>query len=137
MVAPGSPKVEPYINRRKLSTASNLPTPRLTPHHQFMDKIAALTEILQVDPTNAFARYGLAMEHISQGETDTALAEFTTLIHHNPDYVPAYQMSAQTFAKLGRTQEALDRLHLGIAAANRTNNQHALAEMEALRSDLA
>jgi lipopolysaccharide biosynthesis regulator YciM len=102
-----------------------------------MDKIAALSEILQADPTNAFARYGLAMEHISQGQTDTALAEFTTLIQHNPDYVPAYQMSAQTFAKLGRTQEALDRLHLGIAAANRTNNQHALAEMEALRSDLA
>jgi cytochrome c-type biogenesis protein CcmH/NrfG len=102
-----------------------------------MDKIAALTEILQSDPTNAFARYGLAMEYISQGQTDTALAEFATLIHHNPDYVPAYQMSAQTFAKLDRTQEALDRLHLGIAAANRTNNQHALAEMEALRSDLA
>jgi cytochrome c-type biogenesis protein CcmH/NrfG len=102
-----------------------------------MDKIAALSEILQADPTNAFARYGLAMEHISQGQTDTALAEFATLIQHNPDYVPAYQMSAQTLAKLGLTQEALDRLHLGIAAANRTNNQHALAEMEALRSDLA
>ena len=102
-----------------------------------MDKIATLSEILQADPTNAFARYGLAMEHISQGQTDTALAEFATLIQHNPDYVPAYQMSAQTFAKLGRTQEALDRLHVGIAAANRTNNQHALAEMEALRSDLA
>jgi predicted Zn-dependent protease len=101
-----------------------------------MDKIAALTEILTADPTNAFARYGLAMEHISQGNTDTALTEFTTLIHHSPDYVPAYQMSAQTLAKLGRTEEALDRLHHGIAAANRTNNQHALAEMEALRDDL-
>jgi predicted Zn-dependent protease len=101
-----------------------------------MDKIAALTEILTADPTNAFARYGLAMEHISQGNTDTALAEFTTLIQHNPDYVPAYQMSAQTLAKLGRTKEALNRLHHGIATANRTNNQHALAEMEALRDDL-
>lgn len=102
-----------------------------------MDKIAALSEILTLDPTNAFARYGLAMEHISQGNTDTALSEFSTLIQHNPDYVPAYQMSAQTLAKLNRTQEALDRLHLGIAAANRTHNQHALAEMEALRNDLS
>ena len=102
-----------------------------------MDKIAALNGILELDPTNAFARYGLAMEHISLGNTDTALTEFATLIHHNPDYVPAYQMSAQTLAKLNRTQEALDRLHLGIAAANRTNNQHALAEMEALRNDLS
>jgi predicted Zn-dependent protease len=101
-----------------------------------MNKIAALTEILQADPTNAFARYGLAMEHISEGNTDTALAEFTNLIQHNPDYVPAYQMSAQTLAKLGRTEDALDRLHNGIAVANRTGNQHALAEMEALRDDL-
>jgi predicted Zn-dependent protease len=102
-----------------------------------MDKISALSEILQLDPANAFARYGLAMEHISQGNTDAALVEFTNLIQHNPDYVPGYQMSAQTLAKLGRTEEALDRLHHGIAAANRTNNQHALAEMEALREDLA
>jgi Tfp pilus assembly protein PilF len=102
-----------------------------------MDKIAALSEILTADPTNAFARYGLAMEYISQGNPDTALAEFATLIQHSPDYVPAYQMSAQTLSKLNRTQEALDRLHLGIAAANRTGNQHALAEMEALRNDLS
>ncbi|WP_213806869.1 tetratricopeptide repeat protein [Granulicella sp. dw_53] len=102
-----------------------------------MDKIAALNEILQLDPTNAFARYGLAMEHISQGHPDLALTEFTTLIGHNPDYVPAFQMSAQTLAKLGRTEEALARLHEGIAAANRTNNQHALAEMDAMREDLS
>jgi predicted Zn-dependent protease len=110
-----------------------------TPHTapSIMDKIAALSGILQADPTNAFARYGLAMEYISQGQADTALTEFATLIQHSPDYVPAYQMSAQTLAKLGRSKEALERLHLGIATANRTNNQHALAEMEALRDDLS
>ncbi len=101
-----------------------------------MDKIAAFHEILQLDPSNAFARYGLAMEQISQNDTEQGLAEFSTLIAHNPDYVPAYQMSAQTLARLGRTDEALDRLHTGIAAANRTGNQHALAEMEALREEL-
>ena len=102
-----------------------------------MDKIAALNEILQLDPANAFARYGLAMEHIGQGNTDKGLEEFTTLIAHNPDYVPAYQMSAQTLAKLNRTDEALARLHEGIATANRTGNQHALAEMEGLRDELS
>jgi predicted Zn-dependent protease len=102
-----------------------------------MDKLAALNEILQLDPTNAFARYGLAMEYASQNNTDAALTEFTTLIGHNPDYVPAYQMSAQTLSKLGRTEEALTRLHEGIGAANRTGNQHALAEMEGMREDLS
>ena len=102
-----------------------------------MDKIAALNEILQLDPTNAFARYGLAMEHVSQSNIEAALSEFNTLIGHNPDYVPAYQMSAQTLAKSGQTEAALTRLHEGIAAANRTGNAHALAEMEAMREDLA
>jgi predicted Zn-dependent protease len=101
-----------------------------------MDKLAALTEILELDPTNAFARYGLAMEHAVRGNPEAALAEFSTLIAHSPDYVPAYQMSAQTLAKLGRTAVALERLHAGIAAANRTGNQHALAEMEAMREEL-
>jgi predicted Zn-dependent protease len=102
-----------------------------------MDKLAALNEILQLDPANAFARYGLAMEHVARGNPEVALTEFATCITQNPDYVPAYQMSAQTMVTLGRTDEALARLHEGIAAANRTRNQHALAEMEAMREELA
>ena len=101
-----------------------------------MDKIAALNEILQLDPTNAFARYGLAMEHVSQGNLPAALAEFNTLIGHNPDYVPAYQMSAQTMAANANPTGAIARLHEGIGTANRTGNQHAVAEMEALREEL-
>jgi predicted Zn-dependent protease len=101
-----------------------------------MDKIAALSEILAADPANAFARYGLAMEHSTQGNTDLALTEFTTLIHHNPDYVPAYQMSAQTLAKLNRTEEAVARIKEGLAAAQRTNNVHAASEMQTLLDDL-
>ena len=101
-----------------------------------MDKLAALNEILQLDPANAFARYGLAMEHLSQGHPDAALAEFATCIEHNPDYVPAYQMSAQTLATLSRAEEALARIDAGIAAAQRTGNQHAIAEMSALRDEL-
>jgi predicted Zn-dependent protease len=102
-----------------------------------MDKLAALNEILQLDPANAFARYGLAMEHVAQGHPDTALTEFAACIEHNPDYVPAYQMSAQTLVTLGRTDEALVRVDAGISAAQRTNNQHALAELTAMRDELA
>jgi predicted Zn-dependent protease len=102
-----------------------------------MDRIALLTQALEQNPSDAFARYGLAMAHLSDNNVDAALSEFATLIQQNPDYVPAYQMSAQTLAKQGRTDEALERLHSGIAAANRTGNQHALAEMEALREDLS
>src|SRR6266581_2692649 len=84
----------------------------------------------------AFARYGLGMEHIARGNPEAGLVEFSALIGHNPDYVPAYQMSAQTLVGLGRIEAALEFLHSGIAAANRTGNQLALSEMEAMREEL-
>jgi tetratricopeptide (TPR) repeat protein len=101
-----------------------------------MDKIAALNGILELDPTNAFARYGLAMEHLSQGHPDLALAEFTRVIEFNPDYVPAFQMSAQTLARQHRPDEAVTLLQQGLAAAQRTGNAHAASEMQALLDDL-
>src|ERR1035441_9852856 len=49
------------------------------PQESNMDKIAGLKEILELDPKNSFARYGLAMELAGRGETAAALAEFDTL----------------------------------------------------------
>src|SRR5579859_1859758 len=97
-----------------------------------MDRLAAFTEILAVDPANSFARYGLAMEHLSHGQPDAALAEFARTIEHNADYVPAYQMSAQTLAKMGRSDEAVTLLEQGLVAAGRTGNRHAASEMQGL-----
>lgn len=101
-----------------------------------MDKIAALSEILQQNPADSFARYGLAMAHLGSGDTDAALREFAATTEHNPDYVPAYQMSAQTLAKLNRNEEAVERLKAGLAAAARTGNAHAASEMQALLDEL-
>ena len=101
-----------------------------------MDKIAALTEILAMNPSDSFARYGLAMEHLNQGNTDAALKAFATTTEHNPDYVPAYQMSGQTLAKLNRVEDAKARLRNGLEAARRTSNQHAASEMQALLDEL-
>jgi len=64
------------------------------------------------------------------------LAEFARVIEHNPDYVPAFQMSAQTLARSGRGEEAVTILHQGLAAAQRTGNAHATSEMRALLDDL-
>jgi len=101
-----------------------------------MDRIIAFNEILAQDPANAFARYGLAMEYAAQGNTDAALAEFATCIAHSADYVPAYQMSAQTMLKLGLTADARERLQAGLEAAARTGNAHAASEMQAMLDDI-
>ena len=101
-----------------------------------MDKIAGLKEILAMDPGNAFARYGLAMEYVNQGQVEIGLAEFDALIAANADYVPAYQMAAQTLAKVERIPEAIARLKVGIESARRAGNSKALSEMQGMLDEL-
>ena len=101
-----------------------------------MDRIAMLREVLAQNPKDTFARYGLAMEYVNQGDTSNALAEFGTLLEANPDYAAGYQMAAQTLMKAGRDDEARIMLQDGIACATRTRNQHARSEMEAMLDEL-
>lgn len=101
-----------------------------------MDRVAMLKEILEQSPNDAFARYGLALEYANSGQTEEALREFRTLLEKNADYVPAYQMAAQTLMTSGRPDEARDYLEKGIACATRTGNQHARSEMEGMMLDL-
>jgi predicted Zn-dependent protease len=101
-----------------------------------MDKIAALRDILAADPINSFARYGVAMELASRGETDASLQEFDTLLRNDPNYTAGYFMAAQTLAAHQRTTQAIERLKEGIASAYRTGNRHALSEMQAMLDEL-
>jgi predicted Zn-dependent protease len=101
-----------------------------------MDKIAMLNDILAQNPADAFARYGLAMEYASRGETDISMAEFDRLLAQHPDYTAGYFMAAQTLAKAGRHGEAKSRLTEGIASARRTGNQHSQSEMQAMLDEL-
>jgi predicted Zn-dependent protease len=101
-----------------------------------MDKIAGLREVLALDPKNSFARYGIAMELASRGQTDEALKEFDALLVNDPDYTAGYFMSAQTLAADGRKDEAIARLRGGINCAARSGNRHALSEMQAMLDEL-
>jgi predicted Zn-dependent protease len=102
-----------------------------------MDKIAMLTEILEQNPDDAFARYGLAMEHASLGHTDVALSEFDLLLKQHPEYTAGYFMCAQTLLKSNRIGEAKKRLQQGIDSAQKTGNEHARGEMQAVLDDIS
>jgi hypothetical protein len=45
-------------------------------------------------------------------------------------------MAAQTLASAGRNPEAIERLKAGVACAQRTGNNHALSEMQAMLDEL-
>lgn len=101
-----------------------------------MDKIAAFTEILAQDPANAFARYGLAMEHAQNGGNAAALAHFDQLLTDHPDYVPGFQMAGQLLLKLGENDRAREVLQRGLSAAEQAGNPHAASEIRGLLDEV-
>ena len=101
-----------------------------------MDRITTLNEILNQNPNDAFARYGLAMEFSKAGEVDRAVEEFGKLLTAHPDYTAGYFMCAQTLARAARVDEARKLLADGILSAKRTGNAHAQSEMEAMLAEL-
>ena len=96
-----------------------------------------LEEFLAQNPKDAFSRYGIALECVKEGDLAGAEAHFRTLIEMNPDYVPGYQMYAQTLAQNERSDDAKAILAQGIQAAIRQRNEHARSEMEGLLEQLS
>jgi predicted Zn-dependent protease len=95
-----------------------------------------LEDFLAKNPNDAFSRYGIALECVREGDLPSAESHFKTLLESNPDYVPAYQMYAQTLAQNQRPDDAKSVLTEGIKAAIRQGNQHARSEMEGLLMQL-
>jgi len=95
-----------------------------------------LEDFLKHNPNDAFSRYGLALECVREGDIAGAEAQFRVLLEDNPEYVPGYQMYAQTLAQNERVADAKAVLAQGIAAAAKLGNQHARSEMENLLAEL-
>ncbi len=92
--------------------------------------------LLAEEPNDAFLRYGLAMEHRSEGNLDKAVASFRELLQLAPDYVPGYLMAAQLLAQVGEEDEACLVLRKGILVARQVGDEHAAGEMTSLLATL-
>jgi Flp pilus assembly protein TadD len=80
------------------------------------------------NPTNTFARYGLAMELVKAGQLEAAVEEFQKVRSIDPTYSAAYFHGGQTLEKLGRLDEAREFYRIGIS---QTRDPHARGELEA------
>ncbi|MEO8596343.1 MAG: tetratricopeptide repeat protein [Candidatus Solibacter sp.] len=94
-------------------------------------RLDILKSMVEQNPTDTFARYGLAMEYRNSGDPEAAVSEFRNLMANHPDYTPAYYHGGQTLERLGRTDEARGVYQEGLEACARSGNQHALGEMQA------
>lgn len=101
-----------------------------------MNRLEVLRQMVERNPKDSFALYGLAMEYASQGDNDKALEQFRTLTEVNPDYSYAYYHAGQVLSRMGKTEEARAWYQKGIEATSRNGDEHAKGEIEAALAEL-
>lgn len=90
-----------------------------------------LEQFVADKPTDAFARYGLALECVKLGDDTAATDHFQKLLETHPEYVAGYYQFGQLLARLGRLDEARKLLSDGIIVAQKSGDMHARDEMQA------
>jgi hypothetical protein len=92
--------------------------------------------MLADDPTDAFLRYGLAMDFAGAGEPEEAARCFAELLKANPEYVAGYLQAAKVLRELNRDDEARAVARVGVGVARRQGDEHAAGELEGFLDDL-
>jgi tetratricopeptide (TPR) repeat protein len=94
-------------------------------------RLDVLKSMVEQNPADSFARYGLAMEYRNGGDLAAAIAEFRTLLAAHPDYSAAYFHGGQTLERLGQSAEAREMYLQGIDATTRKGDFHTRDEIQA------
>ena len=100
-----------------------------------MSRRESLQAMVEENPGNTFARYGLAME-LTQTEPAAAWAHFNYLLDHHPEYAATYYQAGAFLVKQGKLEEAREVLTKGVEVAGRQGNRHAQSELQAALDDL-
>jgi len=88
---------------------------------------------LAEDPTDAFLRYGLAVQCLREGDTEEGRERLLALIADHPDdTVAAHQQLGQSYLEEGELDQARTILQKGIALAGKRGDWHASSEMQGL-----
>jgi predicted Zn-dependent protease len=95
-----------------------------------------LEERLADDPSDAFLRYGLAVQCLRDGDRDEGRARLRALIADVADEVAACQQLGQSHLETGEIAEAVAVLREGIVRARVRGDAHAAAEMDGLLGTL-
>jgi tetratricopeptide (TPR) repeat protein len=90
-----------------------------------------LEQFVAEKPSDAFARYGLALECVKLADDPAATQHFQTLLESHPEYVAGYYQFGQLLARLGRLDESRKLLSDGIVVAQLSGDMHARDEMQA------
>lgn len=96
-----------------------------------------LEKFVEKNPLDAFARYGLAMECIKEGDVAAAETHFKQLLSDHASYVAAYYQFGRMLTLANRIAEAREIFSTGIARAMQAGEEHARQELQAALDELS
>jgi predicted Zn-dependent protease len=96
-----------------------------------------LERFVEKNPTDPFARYGLAMECVKEGDIAAAETQFKQLLNNHADYVATYYQFGRMLTLANRVSEAREIFSAGIARAMQAGEEHARQELQAALDELS
>jgi predicted Zn-dependent protease len=99
-------------------------------------RLDTFRRMVERDPANGLARFGLANEAMKAGLFEEAREQLTLYLAGSDDEGNAYGRLAEALVHLGRTDEAREALRQGIAASHRFGHPSMAADFEARLEEL-
>jgi tetratricopeptide (TPR) repeat protein len=96
------------------------------------ERLAQLTKLYEVDPSDPFVTYGIAMEHAKLGRPDQVIHWLDKTLELDRNYCYAYYQKAKALSETGDEPAAVAVLKEGIDVAVKTGEQKAASEMNDL-----
>ena len=99
-------------------------------------RLEAFKEFVEMDPSDTFSRYALAMEYMGIEQFDDAVNHLREVVKQDPTHSAAYFQAAIASRKNGSNDQAIEFLNQGIAAAEKKGDWHARDEMKAVLEEI-
>ncbi len=93
-------------------------------------KVEMFKKVLEIDPVDPVANFGLGSIYLETGRSEEALAPLETVIRENKDYSAAYLLLGKNLEKLDRLDDAIEIYRQGIAAASKKGDLMPLKDMQ-------
>jgi tetratricopeptide (TPR) repeat protein len=95
-----------------------------------MNRLETLKELVRQNPSDTFARYGLAMEYARAGQFAESAAEYEAIVDAHPEYAAAYFQGGQALERLGRFEDARECYRRGIGVTTGLGDSHARDQLQ-------
>ena len=100
------------------------------------NRIETLMKMVEIDPSDSFAKYALGLEYNSVKDNDKAIEIFEGLISDDPNYLAVYYQLGKIYESQGDIEIAKKIFEKGIYVATSQNEFHTREELQQALEEL-